>query len=83
MNYIAEHISDPWHSGYNDVSLHASMDDDIEVAVAAWEWGTYLGADALKNEWMFAYHRGIETHPIQYLLWQKHLGIIYRDISCN
>ena len=35
--------------GYNDLGLHASMDDDIEVAVAAWEWGTYLGADALKN----------------------------------
>ena len=35
--------------GYNDLGLHASMDDDIEVVVAAWEWGTYLGADALEN----------------------------------
>ncbi len=35
--------------GYDDLGLHAHSDDDIEVAVAAWEWGTYLGNDALKN----------------------------------
>ena len=35
--------------GYNDLGLHASKDDDVEVVVAAWEWGTLLGADALEN----------------------------------
>ena len=25
--------------GYNDLGLHASKDDDVEVIVAAWEWG--------------------------------------------
>lgn len=35
--------------GYDDLGLHAHSDDDIEVAVAAWEWGTYLGNDALEN----------------------------------
>ena len=31
--------------GYNDLGLHASLDDGIDVAVAAWEWGAYLGTD--------------------------------------
>jgi branched-chain amino acid aminotransferase len=31
--------------GYNDLGLHASLDDDIEVAIAAWEWGAYLGSE--------------------------------------
>ncbi|MBT5542059.1 MAG: branched-chain amino acid transaminase [Gammaproteobacteria bacterium] len=35
--------------GYNDLGLHASKDDDVELVVAAWEWGTLLGADALEN----------------------------------
>ena len=35
--------------GYNDLGLHASKDDDAEVIVAAWEWGTLLGADALEK----------------------------------
>ena len=35
--------------GYNDLGLHASKDDDVEVVVAAWEWGTLLGADALEK----------------------------------
>lgn len=35
--------------GYNDLGLHASKDDDSEVVVAAWEWGTLLGEEALDN----------------------------------
>jgi len=35
--------------GYDDLGLHAHNDDAIDVVVAAWEWGTYLGNDALKN----------------------------------
>ena len=35
--------------GYNDLGLHASKDDDVEVVVAAWEWGTLLGAEALEK----------------------------------
>jgi len=35
--------------GYNDLGLHASKDDDVEVVVAAWEWGTLLGACALEK----------------------------------
>jgi branched-chain amino acid aminotransferase len=35
--------------GYNDLGLHASKDDDVEVVVAAWEWGTLLGVDALEK----------------------------------
>ena len=31
--------------GYNDLGLHASLDDGIDVAIAAWEWGAYLGTD--------------------------------------
>ena len=34
--------------GYDDLGLHAHNDDTIDVVVAAWEWGTYLGNDALK-----------------------------------
>ena len=35
--------------GYDDLGLHAHNDDAIDVVVAAWEWGTYLGNDALNN----------------------------------
>ena len=35
--------------GYDDLGLHAHNDDAIDVVVAAWEWGTYVGNDALKN----------------------------------
>ena len=35
--------------GYDDLGLHAHNDDAIDVVVAAWEWGTYLGSDALNN----------------------------------
>jgi len=35
--------------GYGDLGLHVSQDDNIEVAIAAWEWGTYLGKDALND----------------------------------
>ena len=35
--------------GYNDLGLHASLDDDIEVVVAAWEWGPYLGKESAKS----------------------------------
>ena len=31
--------------GYNDLGLHASLDDGIDVAIAAWERGAYLGTD--------------------------------------
>jgi len=35
--------------GYDDLGLHAHNEDAIDVVVAAWEWGTYLGSDALNN----------------------------------
>ena len=35
--------------GYDDLGLHAHNNDAIDVVVAAWEWGTYLGNAALKN----------------------------------
>lgn len=35
--------------GYHDLGLHASLDDDIEVVVAAWEWGAYLGKEGLES----------------------------------
>jgi len=33
--------------GYGDIGLAPKPDHPTDVAVAAWEWGTYLGADAL------------------------------------
>ena len=35
--------------GYDDLGLHAHNNDAIDVVVAAWEWGTYLGNAALEN----------------------------------
>jgi branched-chain amino acid aminotransferase len=33
--------------GYGDIGLAPKDDHPVELTVAAWEWGTYLGADAL------------------------------------
>ena len=35
--------------GYDDLGLHAHNNDAIDVVVAAWEWGTYLGDAALND----------------------------------
>ena len=35
--------------GYDDLGLHAHNNDAIDVVVAAWEWGTYLGNAALND----------------------------------
>ena len=35
--------------GYGDIGLAPKDDHPVDVSIAAWEWGTYLGADALKN----------------------------------
>ncbi len=39
--------------GYGDIGLAPKPDHPTDVAVAAWEWGTYLGADAL--------HEGVDV----------------------
>jgi len=35
--------------GYGEPGLAPKPDHRVDVAIAAWEWGTYLGEDALKN----------------------------------
>ena len=35
--------------GYGDLGLHASTDEEVETVIAAWEWGTYLGSEALND----------------------------------
>ena len=35
--------------GYGDVGLAPPPDHPVDVAVAAWEWGAYLGADGLEK----------------------------------
>ena len=35
--------------GYGDVGLAPKQDHPVDVAIAAWEWGAYLGADGLEN----------------------------------
>jgi branched-chain amino acid aminotransferase len=35
--------------GYGDVGLAPKPDHPVDVAVAAWEWGAYLGADGLEK----------------------------------
>ncbi len=35
--------------GYGEIGVAPKIDPPIDVAVAAWEWGTYLGADGLQN----------------------------------
>jgi len=35
--------------GYGNIGLAPEPDHPTDLAVAAWEWGTYLGADALEN----------------------------------
>jgi branched-chain amino acid aminotransferase len=35
--------------GYGDIGLAPSSEHPVDLAVAAWEWGAYLGADGLEN----------------------------------
>lgn len=35
--------------GYGPLGLAPAPDHPVDVSIAAWEWGTYLGADALEN----------------------------------
>ncbi len=35
--------------GYGDIGLAPKDNHPVELTVAAWEWGTYLGADALEK----------------------------------
>lgn len=35
--------------GYGDIGLAPKKDHPVDVSIAAWEWGTYLGAEALEN----------------------------------
>ncbi len=35
--------------GYGEIGLAPKDDHNIDVSIAAWEWGTYLGDDALKD----------------------------------
>jgi branched-chain amino acid aminotransferase len=35
--------------GYGNIGLAPKDDHPVELSVAAWEWGTYLGADALEK----------------------------------
>ncbi len=35
--------------GYGEPGLAPKPDHKVDVAIAAWEWGTYLGEDALEN----------------------------------
>lgn len=35
--------------GYGDVGLAPKPDHPVDVAIAAWEWGAYLGVDGLEN----------------------------------
>lgn len=37
------------YRGYGEVGLAPPPGHPVEMAVAAWEWGAYLGADALEN----------------------------------
>lgn len=39
--------------GYGDIGLAPKPDHPTDLAIAAWEWGTYLGADAL--------HEGVDV----------------------
>lgn len=36
------------YRGYGDVGVNP-LKNPVDVAIAVWEWGTYLGADALEN----------------------------------
>ncbi len=35
--------------GYGDIGLAPKPDHPTDVSIAAWEWGTYLGADAIEQ----------------------------------
>ncbi|MDZ7771068.1 MAG: branched-chain-amino-acid transaminase [Woeseiaceae bacterium] len=35
--------------GYGDIGLAPKPDHPVDVAIAAWEWGAYLGADGLEQ----------------------------------
>jgi len=37
------------YRGYGEIGLAPGPDHPVDMAVAAWEWGTYLGEDALED----------------------------------
>jgi len=43
------YIRPVFFKGYGEMGVAGMMDKPAEAAIAAWEWGTYLGDNALKN----------------------------------
>ncbi len=37
------------YRGYGEIGLAPAADHPVEMAIAAWEWGAYLGSEALEN----------------------------------
>ena len=55
--------------GYGDVGLAPKPDHPVDVAIAAWEWGAYLGQEALENGIRIRKSTFVknDSHPSMYL----------------
>ena len=57
--------------GYGDVGVMPTKDNPIETYIACWEWGKYLGEEALAKAWMCASPAGPASRPTPCPRWPK------------
>ncbi len=68
--------------GYGEIGVSPKNEPPTEVAIAAWEWGKYLGDDAAKNRaWTCASRPGSAWRRTRFRRWPRPRATTFRASS--